>query len=443
MPPQQQQRDDPAPWETGQQQQQPPAQTDPAPWETSPPRAIGNYPQVPQADITTPSGAGQFGIGVLKSVPQTIHGAAAITHLAPQGVLDIVQRLATPTNPEQEIGKETGQALQFLAVPGGEGLAGAGMRIAGSGALSAMQSDQPSWKDFLIGAGGAAAGEGIARIPRAASGLAESALKIGSAQRGPNIRTGQIGEAVLRETPWWALTPAQIEQTAGGAVRNLTTQMEGNVHQATQQGAAGSTTAAHQVLTDAIQKAPRNAPDYIKDLFSLRDVLHLGQASQTAYTPDELLEMKRGIGLQVSRWPPEARMNADVTLKRLYGAIDNELDRIVPGNAELNDRINRLIPARQRAYDIQRQAGLTQGLLHKAAVHTGAATLGAVTGAAAGIPAGIAAFAVPEVLASPEARMLAARGINVANRPIPRYAIPRLATGAISAGTRYLENQNQ
>src|SRR5262249_1268979 len=151
---------------------------------------------------------------------------------------------------------------------------------------------------------------------------------------------------------------------------DLTAQMEGGVDRATQSGIMGSTAGAHQALNDAISATPRNARGVIQKLNDLRDVLYLdAQRPTMQYSPNDLLEVKRGIDAEIKSWPPEwQKMDAVKRAQtQLYGAIDGELDRLVPGNAELNQRISSLIPVKQRAMREADQAGLFQRLAHRAA----------------------------------------------------------------------------
>ena len=275
---------------------------------------------------------------------------------------------------------------------------------------------QPVGTSAALGGGGAAAGKIASAI---APKVAETALGITDRMRG---RGRTVGQAVLNETS--GIRPGTIAEQAQDQSLNLTRQMEGNVHQATVQGAMGSSQPAHNVLNQAIQNTPRNAHDVIdklNDLYENLDLRPRGSVGPvpTSYTPDELLEMKRGIGKTISKWPAEWQNDSDVLRlkQQLYGALDGELDRLVPGNAELNQRISSLIPAAEQATRKSLGAGVTQKVAGRIAAHTGALTLAGLGGKAGyeqgGLPGaltyGTAGLVAPEILASPTGQMAIAR----------------------------------
>lgn len=501
MPPQQQR--DPMPWETGQQQAPPPPSQDPMPWETGPPRAIGDYQPLPgRPDITTPQGMGAFLTGIGKGGAQILHGADVIARgaiskvspraaewLAPQASMEALQRLATPHGATEEVGKETGQALPPLLFPGGGGLMGVGARIAGAGALSAMESPQPSWGDFATGAAMGALGETIAptmsligKGPRAVStGAFESSIGIGPRNRVPGYQAGEIGQIGLNELPKDALTPQQIRDASIARLNQLSQDKANMLAAATKQGKTGSTLPLHKILNDALAKVPPMSEQRTADLEALRLKLGLeypqpavpgtppkptglvnaaGQPIMTAGTPgtpavqprttlnpQELNQVKQQISDEIQKWGPTQQRDINTTEKQLYGAIDRQLDQMVPGHDEVNQKLSGLTRIKERAMMTMGQGGFVQSAMHRGTVHTGAMA-GAILGAEkGGTPGGIAAYLAQETLARPEVKMwLARRLAPVAPftapiaHPIPRYAVPRLATGV---GIRYLSNQNQ
>jgi hypothetical protein len=234
-----------------------------------------------------------------------------------------------------------------------------------------------------------------------------------------------IGEAALNETS--GVRPATIAQQAGTKLRGLTSDLESGAQAATATGIKGGTDQAHAILDEAIAKAPRNAPTYKAKLESLRPLLELNPgagAQNRVFTPEEVLELKRGIDKEISSWDHAAKLSVDPVKRQLYRALDSELDRTVPGAQELNQRISSLIPVKQRAEQLTKNAGLGQRIAHRMAAHTGALAGAGIGGGLgyhrAGIPGAIVGggmgIAVPEMITSPSVEMSAARALR---SPIP------------------------
>jgi hypothetical protein len=230
-----------------------------------------------------------------------------------------------------------------------------------------------------------------------------------------------IGQSVLDELN--AVTIPSVARQAEAKSLGLTKTMEANAHTASVQGVTGSTIPAHQALNDIVSGIPRNATDLASRIEGLRDKLHLGGGIQnTTFTPDELLEMKRGINKTIATWPPEWQKLDDVkrAKQKLYGAIDSELDRIVPGNAALNQRISSLIPAKQQAIRIAEGEKIPQRMLMRFAARTGALLSGVAAGREGykegGLPGavlgGTAGVLIPELITEPAAQMALARALK-------------------------------
>lgn len=390
------------------------------------------------------AGAKDVGIGAAKGLMHTGTALSPLLNkipyigetLAPSEGIRAAEKMATPTGTAQKAGFTGEQMAEWLLPTGVEekgGVLAARMlpklgrfaeplgRVAAgaleSGARSSLQSgDVTSGKDFVSGATmGGVTGAGGEAMRAAAPKLAESALAITNRMRG---RGKTIGKAVLEEIP--GVRPGTIAKEAGAKLGDLTKEMESGVSKATQAGATGSTQPAHDVLNDAINSTPRNARDLLDKLRSLRDVLSLsavpaGQAPRMIHSPDELLEIKRGLDKTIESWAPEWQKAKDLkrVTQRMYGAIDQELDRLVPGNKELNQRISSLIPARSQATKMSQGAGMSQRMLHRVAAHTGA-TLPAMAGGyygykEGGVPGAIAGALLPEMMASPTGQMMGAR----------------------------------
>lgn len=425
--------------------------------------ALGVKPPRPNMALNPP--------GVQRPIPSELHPGMTLT---PQGAMSY--RQATAAGPNQPSGQAEAamgfgtSAAQTLSDAGRANLTGAsfaapimfppatilGRILQGAGiggaATAGGGGDLPQTaKGAALGAGM----QGLAEtLPFLAPKMAESALGITERMRG---RGRTIGPAVLSETS--GVRPTTIAQQGKQQISNLTQQMEGALNQATQQGAIGSTQTAHDVLNDAIAKAPRNARGLTEKLQGLHSLLDLDNAPgpvRGAYTPTELLEMKRGIGTEMQTWPPEWQRLPAVkqVQQRLYGAIDGELDRLVPGNAEINQRISSLIPAKQQAARLSDQASIGQRLAHRAAAHTGALAgtgIGGYLGSQEGqtpqerrqnaMLGAAAGFVLPEFLTTPAAQMTAARMASGAPQTVP-YALPFMRYG-VSKKTGEQENSDQ
>lgn len=307
-----------------------------------------------------------------------------------------------------------------------------------TGAINKIQGG-----DFTTGALAGGGGEVAAEAGKAfAPKLAETALRVTAPIRGKNP---EFGKTVLEETS--GIRPATIAREAGDKAHALTGEMEQGVHAATATGATGSTSPAHQALSDFEAKTPRNATEVADALDELREKLAFrgepgGSAPKGAakvagparinYSPDELLELKRGIGKTIASWPPEWKQTGDAAKaqKALYGAIDSELDRIVPGNAQVNDRIHKLIPIQDRAQEVAAHAPISQQIAERVARPTGA-LIGGIAGEEAGrrqfgtpgaIAGGALGLAAPAILSSSAAEMLGAR---VLKNGFPARVIPK------------------
>jgi hypothetical protein len=144
----------------------------------------------------------------------------------------------------------------------------------------------------------------------------------------------------------------------------------------------------------------------------------------------QLLNLKRGVGELVSSWAPSEQKGFQPVVKRVYGALDAELDNAVPGTQEINQKLSSLIPARTRANIASNAAPITQRIAGRMARPTGALA-GAGIGSALGyreggregaLAGGIAGLVAPEILASPTVQMTGARAAQGA----APYALPFL-----------------
>lgn len=340
--------------------------------------------------------------------------------LAPQIGVQSFKSQMQPDNATQKVGgalEQTGE----MALTGGPIKSGAeailprlpwlariGAEAVNVGGNAALHGQSPT-AGAIVGAGTEGLGQGLQAV---APKLAESALGVTGKMRG---RGRTIGQSVLDETQ--GVRPATIAASAGQQIGNLNQQLESAANASNQ---TASTAPAHQALNQAIANAPRNAQGYIQKLQSLRPLLDFGNSAQQTYTPAEILEMKRGIGTEMKTWEPQLRKTAAGVQQQLYGALDSELDRTVPGAQQLNQRMSSLIPAKQRAQTLMNAAPLSQRMAGRMMAHTGALTAGAFGakegydqgGIPGAIGGGVAGTMIPEMLASPTGQMIAARAAN-------------------------------
>jgi len=364
--------------------------------------------QMPPSGLTTAQqkAKGEYESANLKPIAETL-GAIATGGL-----------LKTPAG--------VSAAEKLLRLAGRSALSGAGV---GAGALAVGASPQEAGTAAASGAIVQPVAEGVSAVAKnLAPKIAESALNITDRMRG---RGRTIGDAVLEETT--GIKPGTLAAETRQAIGGLVTQMEKGVDVATQQGKIGTTASAEIVLNDALTDLPRNAASIRAKISGLRDLLSFGKTGSTIYTPNDLLEMKRGIGMEIKSWPPEWQ-NLDAVKhvqQKLYGALDSELDRIVPGNAEINQTISSLIPAKQQATRMSQGASIAQLMAHRLAAHTGALAASGIGGAVgyreggtAGAAAGAAAgLVLPELLSSPTGQMMLARMLNALG---PKATSPEL-----------------
>jgi hypothetical protein len=293
--------------------------------------------------------------------------------------------------------------------------------------MSAAAHGQPVGTSAGIGAAGGAVGEAFDAL---APTLDNKALGIA----GKDTRYGQTpAQAILDNTS--GIRPATIARQAGQRASSLTRQMESGIADATQRTASGqagmiSTDSAHQVLDNALANAPRNATTYKDKISSLRDLLSfdapgtVGPARRD-FTPDEILEMKRGINKEISSWDSTARKSVTPVTKQLYRALDSQLDAAAPGNAELNQQIGSLITGSKRAEATAgRRSGVVTQLLSRGVPATAGGALGYSQGGPKGAAVGAAGGAL---LATPAGQMALARLLNAG---LPEI----LARGLVSSG---------
>jgi hypothetical protein len=195
---------------------------------------------------------------------------------------------------------------------------------------------------------------------------------------------------------------------------------------------------ARNVLSEAMGNArSMEAPTLHGQVSNMHDFLHTGAVSgepiPANITPSRLGRLQQGFSDEHLTWNPATHEMANAAGQRAYGAMTGELARTAPETVPLNSRISNLIPAQRAADSISRNAGTTQRVLGRFGAHTGALTLGGV-GAAGGykeggvpgaIAGGLTGVLAPELIASPEGQMIAARTLSKAGslRPLAAAAL--------------------
>jgi hypothetical protein len=405
------------------------------------------------------SGAEDVGIGALKGAGHTLAGLSPLLNkipyigetLAPSAGINAWNQITKPSGTAQNVGYGGEQVGEFL-IPGGAEEKGAATlaehlpllgrfaapaaKIAAAGlstaAVSKMQGGSFTG-GAMMGAGAGALGQAAQAV---APSIAESALGVTRKMRAYGKTPGA---AALEEIG--GIAPGTIAENAQQKLSQLTSELEQRAAAST---VPASTTPALQVIDDEIAKATqRNSKTRYDMLQDLRNQLttefSTGHPIPTQVSASKILDLKRGIGDLETSWNPEVRSGIKPVIRKVYNALDSELDGAVPGSDELNQRISSLIPVAQRAESADRGAEIGQRIAHRVAAHTGALAgsgagsyygykEGGLPGAIAG---GAAGLVVPEVLASTPFQMGAARAMA-------SPAVPRVAAGA---GAQFLQRK--
>jgi hypothetical protein len=134
-------------------------------------------------------------------------------------------------------------------------------------------------------------------------------------------------------------------------------------------------------------------------------------------TARKLLDMRRGFNKDFGQWNPETHEDVVGTGRRAYHELTGEFHRVLPESEPLDQRISNLIPVVKAAESTSRNPPFIQRTLGRIGAQTGALA-GAGAGAYAGgrrggvpgaILGGTAGLLLPELIATPEGRMIAAR----------------------------------
>ena len=195
---------------------------------------------------------------------------------------------------------------------------------------------------------------------------------------------------------------------------------------------AASLSPARGVLSDAFgaatRQGERTTAGQLQPMATHLGETMSGEAIPENVTPRQLLDLKRGFGNEyIHRWNPETMTGVKGTAARTYHALGQEFNRTVPEAEGLNSRISNLIPVAKRASSEELNAPTMQRAVNRFAAHTGALT-GAGIGGAIGyregglggaVAGGLTGVFAPELIASPEGQMVAARLLNKASELKP------------------------
>ena len=434
----------PAPWEKYGDQSGPWAKYGSSPSATPPASEFSGEENLTRAPFDVLAGAGKGALNTVENAGKLLTNWAMTP--AQKAEADAEQeKLTTPSNAMQKLGFGGEQAAEYLLPMGAEEkLASAAGRIptigrfaepAGriaAGALSTGGIEKLHGGSFTtgaeLGAGFGAAGE----LGRAvAPSIAESALGITRRQRGFGKTPGQ---AVLDDVQ--GIRPETIARNAGQRIGQLTGELESATASSPR---LARTIPAIQIIDDEMAKAARqNNRGFYDQLQDIRNQLttdfRTGQRIPSITSPQQILDLKRGIQSLEKSWNPGQQGMARGAVRKASRALDTELDATVPEAKGINQRISSLIEAKKGAANESRGAGVTQRAVHRMAAHTGALAgsvaggyggyrEGGIPGAVAGATAGMV---IPEIIVSPTTQMLFARGLRSG-------AIPRLGR-SVAAG---------
>jgi len=197
------------------------------------------------------------------------------------------------------------------------------------------------------------------------------------------------------------------------------------------EGAPSLTPARNSVdkaLADAEYKQSEPARNAILRMRErLTSEIGSGQQIPSEVLPSRIRAIKQGVGDDIN-WNPEIRENKTVlgAKKSVYGLLDREFNRAVPGSASLDKSMTSLIPTKKAAWNAAYDPSVTQSLVEKLRRPTGAlfgagagyyegkkagGTTGGLIGAGAGLVGG-------NIVASPEMMKLAAEGLYHSGIPI-------------------------
>ncbi len=436
--------------------------------------------------------AGDFLEGVGAVPYQAFKGAWDLARKIP-GASNVIpeppERLKSlATAPDSGFGKagEIAGNVALAALPAGavsRATQGASMltKMAAQGALGAAQGavqSGGSGKATALGAFTGAAAEPIAAgisslMKGGATGLAESATGIRRMDRAYGRTPGKV---ILEETK--GLTPDAVAASAKARMNELEPELVRRATVAKNAGVKGSLRPARDIASARSSEAAafnsRATPGEMSEISEFLEKPTAGFKGQTEFpqgtaskvsfkrdpftgkigaakeaAPDtakvvaeeqdplQLLGMKREFGRDFTSWNPlNPQKNVSVA-RKVYGALDKEFDKAVPGGAELNQKLSTLIPIANRGSETALNAGLAQNVMHKLGAHNGSLIAPALGLKESGAKGFIGGMMLPEILSTPTVKMAAARGLYGAGKGTARYGVGAAQSAMVPAYRRY------
>jgi hypothetical protein len=387
------------------------------------------------------------GIGAAKGLGQTVNTVSKALRVLPGGAAAIPEEgvhaadiMETPHGLAQDIGVGIENLLEFVA--GDDALKGLTLadklglaerlwgkvgetalrQAAIGGGMAALHGGGPG--ETAIGAGAGALGGGLSELAAAklAPKFMESGLGISWAQR---ARGAKPGEAALTMTR--GVTPRAVAESAGTEINVLTSRLEAMTEQA---GQPVNMKPALEILDEAREKAlSENNRGLVRQVNQLRTQLTTDLKTKVplgdSVPARRALDLKRGVQNQVGTWTPTKGDPITGVAKRVYGAIDQEIDAAAPGTDEINERIHSLIPVRDRAIIEDLKSSIIQQAVAKLKAPTGA-----LTGAVAGTYAGYREGGGPGAVAG---GLLGLAGTSILGSPSTLIALARLTAKSQTA----------
>jgi hypothetical protein len=396
-------------------------------------------------DIAT--GAAKGALHTLSSPDEFMrqHGPAFMTNqnfgFGKPANLQHVHEMATPQGAAQKIGNIVEQSGEFMLPGGAEEKLGAKLGElapkaaplikAGVSGLSSGIVNKAQGGEFgtgaLAGAGGSLAGQGIKAL---APPLAEAALKVRGNQR---LFGRTVGEAILNDTGK-AIRPESIARNANATISRLEPEINAADQASAASGLRGSLAPARsgvdtQIGRHTANRAMKTAGEIqpVADFLKTDQLTNLPLAQQQA--APGLRSLKRGLAADfIGPWSPEESIERKAAARGAYGNINRELHDISPETKSMDQRISSLIPVASQGKRVAAEAPFLQRAVDRIARPTGglapAITGGYIGsregGVKGGIAGGLAGLVAPELMASPEGRMLVARSLYKAGalRPL-------------------------
>lgn len=351
-------------------------------------------------------------------------------------------QLFKPQNPMQAIGDVAGSAAQFMIPGEAEEAAASGLTKlvpaaaqkvvaplakVGTSALSAGAVNKAQGGDFSQGAAAGGAGAVIGQgLKSVAPAVAETALRVRGNQR---LFGRTVGDAILNDTGS-AIRPESIGRNAEATMSRLSPELDAADAASAARGMRGSLQPARDAIDRTVQGLRNNrAMATAGEVQPVADFLKTdaltGHPLAPAQAAPGLRALKRGLNEDyIGKWSMEQPVAQKGAARQAYGLINDQLHQISPETREIDQRISSLVPVAQQGKRVAAQAPMAQRALSRIAAHTGVlgtAGIGAAAGyrtapegekVPAAIAGGLGGIILPEMVASPEGQMAAARGLN-------------------------------